>query len=402
MQALRDKYDYIVIGAGISGLSLANKISLTTGGDASILVVEKENTTGIHASGRNSGVLHSGIYYPNKSFKAKICADGAQLMSDYCIEKGLPFHKIGKVVIPTKQEDDPQVDLLYKRASLNGASVEIIDDQQLQEIEPACHSASGRALFSPKTSVVDPKAILHQLRNALEDSGVVFCFGGEMQEAYPEENAIKVSGQKIKYGMFYNAAGQYADHIAKMFGVGSQYTILPFRGEYYRLLPSSSLKLNHLIYPVPDLNVPFLGIHSVTDINGDIYFGPSAIPVFGREHYSGFLGISASQIVDNISNLTCLYWSNSNSFRSYMHDEISRFTKNQFIKAAQKLVPGLKKSDLVKSHKVGIRAQLVNTKNNMLEMDFVVERRDNTVHVLNAVSPGFTCAFSLANEIVVI
>ena len=392
-------YDLIILGAGITGLSVARE-RIKIDPDCRILVIEKERRIGMHGSGRNSGVLHSGIYYPSDTLKAKFCSEGSELMASYCEKYNLPLMKCGKVILPTKSEDEDQIDLLYKRGVKNGASVKIISQKELREIEPEASTIAQRALYSPNTSVIDPYAVLSKIQSELNNSDVIILFNEKVISANPDQSTITTNkDNNFKYKHLINCTGQYSDVVSKLFNVGKKYTLLPFKGLYYGLSKNSNIRLNGLIYPVPDLSVPFLGIHSVKLVNGSVYFGPTAIPAFGRENYQGFEGVNIKDASSISYHLLRQYISNKKGFRAYTHQEASRFLKSEFLKSIQSLVPNLSSNDLVISHKVGIRAQLLDTKHNELVMDFVVEKVDNTTHVLNAVSPAFTSAFSFAKYI---
>ncbi len=392
-------YDLIVLGAGITGLSVARQ-QLIQDSDCKVLILEKELQVGLHGSGRNSGVLHSGIYYPTGTLKAKFCAEGAKLMDKYCIENDLPISRYGKVILPTKLEDDNQLDLLYKRAIKNGAEVEIISQNKLKQLEPEAYSITSRALYSPNTSVVDPHAVLNKIMLDLLDSGVDIFFGEKIVSADTHKSIISTNKKNLyKYSHLVNCTGQYSDLVSKIFHVGEQYTLLPFKGLYYGLNKSSNIQINGLIYPVPDLNVPFLGIHSVKLVDGDTYFGPTAIPAFGRENYHGFSGINMNDATSISYHLLRQYISNKKGFRRFTHQEASRFLKSKFLENMRKIIPRLSSHDLDRSSKVGIRAQLLDKKRNELVMDFLIERKGNTTHVLNAVSPAFTSAFAFAKYI---
>lgn len=392
-------FDFVVLGAGIVGLTIARTLKCKHS-DCSILIIEKEQQVGCHGSGRNSGVLHSGIYYPSESLKAKVCAQGSRAMAEYCEQNNLPINRMGKVIVPTKEQDDQQVDLLYQRAQDNGAYVEIIDEQQLKEIEPEARTASGRALYSPNTAVVDPKAILQAMINELVNNGVEFRYATQCHSFDAEQSVIFTEKEKITYNSLYNATGQYADKIAKRFGAAQHYTSLPFKGLYYQLSKESNIRFNGLIYPVPDLNVPFLGIHTVNSLDGKQYLGPTAIPAFGRENYQGLQGVNIVDAGNIMYHLLVQYIKNNQGFRQFSHEEAFRFLKQNFTQAVQALVPAVRAEYLLPSNKVGIRAQLLNTKKNMLEMDFFVERKENTVHILNAVSPAFTSSLKFAELVV--
>ena len=395
---MQDYYDRIIIGAGIVGLSIARELKIKDK-DISVLVIEKEHSFGLHASGRNSGVLHSGIYYPPESIKGQVCSSGSKEMANYCHEHGLPIRHIGKVIVPTRDEHDEQISLLYERAVENSINISIIDDKELNEIEPETHSISGRALYSPDTAVISPLSVIDKIISELKNYNVDILTGSIVSKFYPDESKIVIKQKKITYGKLYNAAGLYADKIAHIFSVGKEYTILPFRGSYYQLNERCGISIKKLIYPVPDLNYPFLGIHSVTTIDGSTFFGPSSIPALGRENYSMIKGIDPVELFSIGYHLYNQYIS-SDQFRKFTHEELSKFTKNKFAASVKSIVPRLNPDCLVKSQKVGIRAQLYNKKCKKLEMDFVIKSINNTVHVLNAISPAFTSAFSMAKIIV--
>lgn len=394
------QYEYAIIGAGITGLSIARSL-LNKHPSARIGIFEKESHPGAHGSGRNSGVLHSGIYYPENSLKAKFCSNGSKQLAAFCNEHGLPVCNMGKVIVPTRPDQDMQIDLLYARGKHNGAEVCIIDRKQLKEIEPEASSATGRALHSPGTIVVDPLQVLEKLNQLLSSAGVTFHYATGLEKTRPDQNYfLTATGDKVQYQCLFNASGQHADRIAHLFGTAGQYTLLPFKGMYFSLDPKSDIHLNGLVYPVPDLNVPFLGVHSVKKISGEVYFGPTAIPALGRENYTGLEGLEPIEAARICGNLAIQYWKNQQGFRNYAHEEAGRFLKTRFADAARVLIPRLQTHHLIPSNKVGIRAQLLNTETRQLEMDFLVHTHGNTVHVLNAVSPAFTSAFPFAEHVV--
>lgn len=392
-------FDFLIVGAGIIGLAMARELRIRHPG-ASIAVLEKEDSIGKHASGRNSGVLHSGIYYKEGSLKAKVCAEGAREMAAYCKERGLPLLQIGKVILPVSMEDRPQLDLLYQRAKANGARIEIIDKEQLREIEPAAHSALGKAIYAPETSVIEPRSILDSLSKELKKDRIQIIYNTSVRTINKYKKTVASGTTVYHYGHLINTAGIFADKIAEAFDVGRKYVMVPFKGLYYDLSPMSALQINHLIYPVPDLNVPFLGVHFTKSVTGKVYVGPTAIPALGRENYSGVDGMDLSETARNLLRMGRLYFSNQQGFRRYAHEEATRFIKKYFVQAACNLVPDLVSSDLVPSKKVGIRAQLLDTKQNELVSDFLVEREENSTHILNAVSPAFTSAFSFSRLVV--
>jgi len=390
-------YDAIVIGAGIVGLSIARELKLQNR-DISILVIEKERQIGLHASGRNSGVLHSGLYYPSESIKGKVCSSGSKDMAEYCHEHGLPIKHTGKVIVPVRYEDDKNIDLLHNRAQKNHINTLIIDKKELRDIEPEAYSKSGRALYSPDTSVISPLSVMNQIATELNSYNVDILTSSSISKFYPDESKITINKKQVIYGKLYNAAGLYADKIAHFFSVGNEYTILPFKGTYYQLKKDCDISINKLIYPVPDLNYPFLGIHSITAIDGSVFFGPSSIVALGRENYMATNGIDPIELF-SIGYHIYNQYIYSSQFRRFAHKELSQITRNKFTNSVKSLVPRINSKCLVKSKKVGIRAQLYNKVNNKLETDFIIKSNDNSVHILNAISPAFTSAFSMAKLI---
>lgn len=393
------KKDFIVVGGGIVGLTIARALKLKYP-NAEIVVLEKESVLGLHGSGRNSGVVHSGIYYPPNSLKAKICVSGAKAMKAYCEEYALPLLRMGKVIISTKEENDSQIDMLYQRAITNGVNVSIVDRQALAAIEPEASTRAETALHSPDTAVVDPSAVIQAVQAELWRLGVEILFDVKIKSVFPDHSEIHTNIGKFVYGKLFNATGQHSDHIAHLFQVGRRYTMLPFKGQYYALADNSHFSFNGLIYPVPDMNMPFLGVHTVKTAHNKIYFGPSAVPAFGRENYVGFKGVEPNESVKIIRLLLAQYYYNNQGFRNYAHSEAVRIFKSKFVEAIQALVPRLRGADIIGSSKVGLRAQLLDLDKKELVGDFVVEAKDNTVHVLNAVSPAFTCSFGFAQWIV--
>jgi L-2-hydroxyglutarate oxidase LhgO len=391
-------FDFVIVGAGIMGLAFARELKRLYP-EQSICIFEKENELGRHASGRNSGVLHSGIYYAPGSLKARVSVEGRTLMTQYCDEYKLPIHRTGKVILPIRDGDQPQLDLLLSRAESNRVRAELLDEQQLKEIEPEARTRTGNALYVPDACVVEPKAILQHIARELTDHGVELRFGVRIEKINPEKSSVTASGEIISFGYFINTAGAYADVVAKSFGLARDYTILPFKGIYFRLSEASGIKIHHLIYPVPDLRFPFLGVHFMRSFQGEIFMGPTVIPAFGRENYSALAGLSVNDTFAILTRLIGQYAHNRQGFRSLVFSEGRRFLRRYFAEAAQAQVPRIRPRDLLRSGKVGIRAQLLNTSKKELVMDFLVERTEKSIHILNAVSPAFTSSFAFARHV---
>lgn len=390
--------DFVIIGAGIIGLTTAFELKKCFP-KASIVVLEKESALGKHASGRNSGVLHSGIYYASDTLKAKVCSKGAARMMEFAGEHGIPYRRSGKVIIATGEQDMPTVERLLQNARDNGIRAEKLDEKGIKEIEP--HARPYRVgIYSPDTAVIDSRSVLEKLRELLVQSGVHFALNQTVTDITEKDKCLFTSSGKYSYGYVFNCAGASADLIARKFGLCRDYTLLPFKGLYYKLRKERANLVRSNIYPVPDISLPFLGVHLTRVINGDVYAGPTAIPAFGRENYGVLQGIRPGEGMKIGWQLARLYLRNQENFRQLVHSEIRKYSKTHFIEAARRLVPDIRADDLIPSEKVGIRPQLVNLRTQKLEMDFVVESTPSSLHVLNAISPAFTSSFAFAELLV--
>ncbi len=390
-----DKAEILIVGAGIIGLTIARE--LVNAGFGDIVIVEKEPELGRHASGRNSGVLHAGIYYSPDSLKARSCLNGNRLMRTYCKEKGLPLLENGKVIVTRSEEELPVLDELFRRATANGASVDIIDARQLAEIEPNARTVE-RALFSHYTAVVDPKAVLKSLRADLEGSGnVMIHFDCRLADIRGSGTAVTNRGE-IGFNRIVNAAGAWCDKVARLFGIGEKYRLIPFKGLYRQLRTDAPYTVNGNIYPVPDIRNPFLGVHFTRSVHGDVYLGPTAIPAFGRENYGVLAGIDAEGFGILLEDLV-MFLANP-QFRSVALTEPRKYFPSFFFRDAARLVKKLRPEDVEPSSKVGIRPQLVDWETKQLVMDFMVVADGPALHVLNPISPAFTSSMDLAQGIV--
>lgn len=391
--------DFLIIGGGVVGLTIARELKLRWP-DQSVIVLEKEPAPGMHSSGRNSGVLHSGIYYPPDSLKAKVCGRGAIEMAAYHEEHKLRLDRRGKILVVTNEFDAPQLDLLQARASQNGIQAERIDAQQLSELEPEARSATGDALWVPGTSVGSPLAMMEVLRNEIEKMEVgLRCNTSIAQVRATEKTLLLQDGTRLGYGHVINAAGLHADRVAHQFGCGLNYTLLPFKGIYWKLDPSAGIRINHLVYPVPDLGMPFLGVHTTTTTDGVTYLGPTAVPAFGRENYRGLEGITPHGLARIVAILARQYLSGKDGFRRLALQEGPRYFKPWFAQAARAILPRLRSAHLLPSEKIGIRAQMFDKQAGRLVTDFLVERGPASTHILNTISPAWTSAFPFARHI---
>ncbi|MEI6030893.1 MAG: FAD-dependent oxidoreductase [Synechococcaceae cyanobacterium ELA739] len=393
--------EVLIVGGGMVGLSLAHQL-LERGIASAITVLEKEPELGLHSSGRNSGVLHAGLYYKPGSVKAKVCVGGARRLKAWVQERGLPLNACGKLIVPPRPELDPQLDVLAERGRANGAQVEFWDEQQLRELIPEARSASGRALWSPNTAVVKPITVVRRLQQELGERGVVFLEGQAGWTVEPERRQLRLAdGGTIAYGHLINCAGLQADRVAHRFGVGRQYSLLPFKGLYWQLKPDCPIQPRCNLYPVPDLNVPFLGVHFTpsADATPVVSIGPTATPAWGRENYRGLQAVEPAMAVANLAMLARQYLANRGGFRRYVHEQAFLALPPLLLRAAQQLIPAVRAEHLQLSEKVGIRSQLFNHTTQGLEDDFLCLPGPHSTHVLNAISPAFTASFALADLI---
>ena len=398
----KNNYDVVIIGGGIVGLTIAYLIS-EKNKNLKLLIIDKEKKIGSHSSGRNSGVLHAGIYYKPETLKAKVSVKGAKVLKEWCLEESLPVLSCGKVISPQLEELDPQLDLLLERGQKNGAKVELIDIKDFHRLVPDGRTSSGRALWSPNTCVVKPYLVLQRLKKILEGRGVIFSLNSNIVNYSINQKCITLKRNNVCEDMFYghlfNCAGLQADRIAKKFNLAKNLSILPFKGIYWALKDDAPFNFKTNLYPVPNLNVPFLGVHVTPSPDGEVTLGPTAIPAFGRENYRGISNFEPVMSIDFISVLTSQFLLNKGGFRQYALDQALQGLKPIFLNSARLLIPKIESKHLKLSSKVGIRAQLFNRKKKTLVDDFYLETNSSSTHVLNAISPAFTASFALAEVI---
>ena len=387
--------EVLVVGGGITGLTVARE--LLRHGVREIIVLEKEPVLGVHASGRNSGVLHAGIYYTPDSLKARFCIEGNRLMKAFCREKSLTLHELGKVIVTKSPGELDALHELKRRADAAGAATEIVDETRLGEIEPYAATCE-QALYSPETAVIRPKEVLQALANELEESGQVELWRGTSFRELAGDRMARTSRGNVRFDRLVNAAGAYADRVAHEFGLAREYKILPFKGTYKKLAKERAGLVRGNIYPVPNLQNPFLGVHFTRSANGEVHVGPTAIPALGRENYRLLEGLNG-ETVDILLREAVLFLRNS-GFRSAALTEPRRYFKRYVWAEARGLVPSLRLEDLEDASKVGIRPQLVHWPCRQLVNDFVVIRGDRSLHVLNANSPAFTSSMAFARHLV--
>jgi L-2-hydroxyglutarate oxidase LhgO len=392
----RIKTDFLIIGGGIIGLATARALKEKFR-NAKILLIEKESDVAKHASGRNSGVIHAGFYYTADSLKAKFTRRGNIELAEFCERKGIKINKCGKVVVAKDERELETLHELKRRGNLNEVPLEVIDEKRLQELEPYAKTYK-EALWSPTTSTVNPKEVCLALKEELEDKRVEFLFNTPYRERL-NDNTVRAGDYEISYGVLINCAGLYADKIAKDFGKSKNYAIIPFKGVYLEYT-DKDIEVRRNIYPVPNLKNPFLGVHYTVLVNGKVKLGPTAIPAFWRENYKGFKNFSFSELVQILYWEAVLFLTNASNFRTLALEEVRKYWKPYMQMQALKLSKGVDVRKFNRWGKAGIRAQLLNTKTKELVMDFVVEKGNNDIHILNAVSPAFTASFPFTRWVV--
>lgn len=381
------KTDFLIIGGGIIGLNVALELRKRFS-DAKIIIIEKESDVGMHSSGRNSGVIHAGFYYTSNSLKSKLTRQGNLDLTEFCNNYNLPIRKCGKLVTAGSEEDLKTLNVLYKRGTDNNVPLYIISESEAKQIEPRVKTFK-KCLWSPSTSIASPVAIINQLRLIAKMKSIVIltdCIFRNFSKSTVFTNNVKISS-----GYIVNAAGLYADKIALRFGFSKNYRILPFKGIYLKSNQSAE-NFNTNIYPVPNLGNPFLGVHITLTMNGKSKIGPTAIPAFWREQYNKFDNFQLAECIEVLYREMKLMASSDFSFRKLAIEELKKYNKSYLVTIAQKLAYNINKSEYKNWGSPGIRAQLMNIKTKRLEMDFITEGDGNSFHILNAVSPGWTCA----------
>lgn len=386
-------FDVVVVGAGIIGISTAWAIKRINP-KTRVLIIDKENLSGKHASGRNSGVIHAGFYYSPDSLKAKFCLKGNQELSSLIARHKIPILKCGKVVVTRNSSEESQMENLYARGIANGVEIEVLPKQVLRKIEPFAATFEN-FLWSPNTSVSDPGLVIEAMQKEAKDVGVEFRFDSGFSFS---DSSAQVNGEDISFLHLVNCAGSYASDVAKDYGFSRQYLTVPFMGRYLKT-SEKNLKLNTLIYPVPHPVNPFLGVHLTKTIDGSVKIGPTAIPLLGKEQYSLFQGIKIREIIESTRGLWSLVKGKAHNVSEILVNEMPKINARSLIREVSSIAPEIQSVRGWIPAPAGIRAQLVDTQNGDLVQDFIIEGDDNSTHVLNAVSPGWTSAIPFGEYI---
>lgn len=388
-------YDFIIVGGGIVGLATGYSL-IKKYPDASLLILEKESTVAAHQTGRNSGVIHSGIYYKPGSLKAKYAKEGAKRLIEYCKENEIKYDICGKLIIATEEEELPNLESLYLRGKENGLTIEKIDMEQIREIEP--HANGIAAIKVPMTGIVNYQEVALSLAANIEERGGVLETDTVVKNIIENDDGVIVQTSKGNFNSkyFFNCAGLYSDRIARLAGVDPGMKIIPFRGEYYKLKEDKANLVKNLIYPVPNPQFPFLGVHLTRMINGETHAGPNAVLAFKREGYKK-TDFNLRDLAEVLSYRP--FWKIVKKHLRYGIMEMYRSVNRRvFLKSLQRLVPEVQEGDLIPAE-AGIRAQALTNKGDLID-DFMIIKGKRSIHVCNAPSPAATASLAIGEEIV--
>ncbi len=387
-------YDVLVIGGGVIGLRIAIRWKELFP-KQKICLIEKESAFGMHASRRNSGVIHAGFYYSPDSLKAKLTREGSRRLRTYCAERNIPLLSCGKLVVAQRATELSALRELFERGQTNGVELYELDEKEVSTLDPNVRTV-GKAVYSPTTASVDPSLVVEAYVCEAEERGVILQ--SSTQYLGKRGSTILTTQGEIKAGYVVNAAGLYADKIARDFGCARELAILPFKGLYLVSKdPNPALRMH--VYPVPHANYPFLGVHFTRTVDGKLKIGPTAIPAFWRENYTLRENFKWGEFGEIMANELGLLVHNRFHFAKLAWEEMQKFSKRRLLKRAASLVHVLHPEQYHTWGQPGIRAQLIDKKKRTLVMDFCVERTADSLHILNAVSPAFTCAISFAEYV---
>ncbi|WP_432987009.1 L-2-hydroxyglutarate oxidase [Dactylosporangium sp. CA-233914] len=385
---------YVVIGGGIVGLAVAHRLVLDQPG-ARVTVVEKEQDWGAHQTGHNSGVIHAGVYYKPGSLKATLCKAGSASMVQFCAEHGIAHKVTGKLIVATAEEELPRLRALYERAKANGLPVCVVSQAEAREYEPEVACVEGIHVAS--TGIADYKAVCVKLAEVAEKAGATLRLNTAVIgiRATGREVVVRTTTGDITADVLVNCAGLHADRVARMAGIRPPARIIPFRGEYYELRADRRHLVNGLIYPVPDPQFPFLGVHLTKMVDGSVHAGPNAVLAMAREGYT-WGRIRPRDIADAASYSGL--WRLGRKHLRYGMTEVRRsLSKKRFADSLARLVPAVTAADLVPAE-AGVRAQAITPAGDLVD-DFLIVTEGRQVHVLNAPSPAATSSLEIAKYI---
>lgn len=383
-------YDYCVVGGGIVGASVAMAILEREPG-ASLLLLEKEPVCAAHQTGRNSGVIHSGIYYKPASLKASLCAQGVTATKEFCIRYGIPFRTTGKLIVATREDELPRLDKLLQNAAANDVPAAMIDTAEITRLEPFIVGKGAVRVLS--SAIVDYGEVTRAILARIREAGAAIHFAVSVERIVDEGSTVTIiaGDRSWRARKAVACAGLNSDRLAISSGLEPDFRIVPFRGDYYALAEKWQTRVSHLIYPVPDPDLPFLGVHLTPMIDGAITVGPNAVLSFAREGYSRFAVSSR----DSIASLTWpgLWRLMQRHWRAAMGEAHSALSQRVYVDLCRRYAPELSIADL-RPYRAGIRAQAVSRDGTMVD-DFKFLETENTLHVVNAPSPAATSALPI-------
>ncbi|MGH7323959.1 MAG: L-2-hydroxyglutarate oxidase [Candidatus Rokuibacteriota bacterium] len=392
---MSDRYDLAIVGGGIVALATAHALS-ERAPRARLVILEKETRLGQHQTGHNSGVLHSGIYYRPGSYKARLCVEGARLMAEFCAVHGIRVDRCGKVIVATRAEELPRLHALYERGTANGVpGLALMDPARLRDLEP--HAAALKAIHSPSTAIVDFSEVAAALARDLTARGVSIETAARVTAIARTGEGLALATPRltVRARGLVNCAGLYSDVIARRAGAVPDVRIIPFRGEYYFLRPERRHLVRGLIYPVPDPEFPFLGVHFTRTVHGEVEAGPNAVLAFAREGYR-FGRIHPGELLGTLGYRG--FWAMARRYwRTGMFEMYRSFSRRAFVRALQRLVPELRSED-VRRGGAGVRAQAVAPDGALVD-DFRIVEGSDAIHVLNAPSPAATASLAIGRHI---
>ncbi|MCK9187981.1 L-2-hydroxyglutarate oxidase [Acidithiobacillus sp.] len=383
-------YDFCVVGGGIVGFATAMQLLQLHPG-ASLLLLEKENSPGLHQTGHNSGVIHAGIYYAPGSLKAQLCRDGLNASKAFCRDHGLPFEECGKLIVATNDIERERIDALYARAHANGLSLERIDGEELRRREPNISGVA--ALYSPETAITDFAAMCRKMAELVAEQGGEVHYGITVDSIAEKDAHVEIGaeGNSWRAKKFVACAGAQSDRLAALAGLDVDFRIVPFRGEYFQLPPEKNHIVKHLIYPAPDPSLPFLGIHLTRMIDGSVTVGPNAVIGFAREGYQK----SSFNLRDSLDFAAYPgFWKLILQYRHHaLHELRGSLSRRAYLAECRKYCASLELDDL-QPYRTGVRAQAVSREGAAIH-DFLIKETKRMLHVCNAPSPAATSAIPI-------
>lgn len=389
-------YDFVVVGGGIIGLATGMALGRDIP-NKTVAILEKESEIGQHQTGHNSGVIHAGIYYPPGSKKADFCWTGSGMLRRFCDERGIRYDMCGKLIVATDESQVPVLEELYRRGTANGAEgLEMIGRERLRELEP--HAAGIQAIFSPNTGVIDYAKVSQAYATEAMENGAEVLTGAKVRGITRRDGRLRIETTlgEVSASNIVNCAGLQADSVARMMGAEIDLRIIPFRGEYFSIRPERSYLVSRLIYPVPNPKLPFLGVHFTRRLDGSVEAGPNAVLAFAREGYKK----TDVNIAETLGTLTYPgFWRMATThWKTAIRENFRSVVKASFVRSLQTLVPDIRSGDL-HDPGAGVRAQAVDRKGRLLQ-DFSIVQTADSVHVLNAPSPGATSSLTVSRYIV--